>query len=106
MPSKDPFKRMMDETRGLSSDDFVRMLEGDRQMRASDYVSIKELAAELGVSVRTLRRWNKLPDAPQRFQRSRRLMYRRADVQHWFEQRARRLGAVEAGNDTPADGSV
>lgn len=29
-----------------------------------ELVSIQDLAVELGVSIRTLRRWNKLPGAP------------------------------------------
>ena len=99
MPSKDHLKRMMEEGRALNCGDFVRMLKGGRPIRARDLISIKDLAAELGVSVRTLRRWNKLPDAPQRFKQSRRLMYRRADVQHWLERRAPRLGATGAGDE-------
>jgi hypothetical protein len=74
---------MMKDAEGLSADELVRVLEGGRSMRSSDYVSISELAAESGRSVRTLRRWNKLPGAPKRYRRGRRLMYRRTDVQHW-----------------------
>jgi Helix-turn-helix domain len=106
MSGNDAFVRLMEQGRGLSSDDFVRMLEGDAPVRARDLVSIQDLAVEMGVSIRTLRRRNNLPGAPKRYRRGRRLMYRRADVQHWFEQRARRLGAVEAGDDTPGDGRV
>jgi predicted DNA-binding transcriptional regulator AlpA len=68
-------------------DPYNRMLEDAR--RRSDkgpMVSIKNLAAELGVSVRTLRRWNKRPDAPPRVKAGRRHMYRRADVERWVEQ--------------------
>lgn len=101
MSVKDRFVCLMEETRGLSSGEFVRMLEGGRPMRASGLVSIKDLAAELGLSVRTLRRWNNLPDAPKRYRRGRRLMYRRVDVQHWHPQ-----GATRAGDDAPGDGSV
>jgi len=85
MSVKVPFTGAMREARGLSCDEFLRMIEGGCPIRASDLVSIQDLAAELGVSVRTLRRWNKLPDAPKRYRQSRRLMYRRADVQHWFK---------------------
>jgi hypothetical protein len=97
---KDPFTGVMREARGLSCDEFVRMIEDGCPMRARDLVSIKGLAVELGVSVRTLRRWNERPDAPKRFRRGRRLMYRRADVEHWFEQRARRLGGSQAGGES------
>ena len=100
MSAEVPFERLMEETRGLSSDEFLRLLEDDHPARASDLVSIQDLAAELGMAVRTLRRWNKLPDAPKRYRQSRRLMYRRADVQHWFERRARRLGATRAGGES------
>jgi hypothetical protein len=97
MAVKAGLARLMEETHGLSCDELVRMIEGGCPMRAGDLVSIKDLAVELRVSVRTLRRWNKLPHAPKRYRQSRRLMYRRADVQHWFEQRARHLGAHPGG---------
>ena len=83
MPNDDAFVRLIEQGRGLSTDDFVRMIEGDCPMGASDLVSIDDLALERGVSVRTIRRWNKLPDAPKRYRRGRRLMYRRTDVQAW-----------------------
>ena len=83
MPSNDPYERMIQQAR--------------RRSEADDKVSIEDLAAELGVSVRTLRRWNNGPHAPQRVKRGRRLMYRRTDVQHWFEQRARHPGATQTG---------
>jgi hypothetical protein len=104
MSTKDPFVRLMEEeTRGLSSDEFVRPLEDDHSPRASDLVSIKDLAAELGVSIRTLRRWNKRPDAPKRYRQSRRLMYRRADVQHWF---VRSNGTAGGGDDARGGGAA
>jgi hypothetical protein len=96
MSAKDPFVRLMEETRGLSSDEFVRLIEGRNPIRGHDLVSIQDLAAELDKSVRTLRRWNKLPGAPKRYRQSRRLMYRCADVQHWFE---RANGIAGAGDD-------
>jgi hypothetical protein len=77
VPENDRYERMIDKARQTS--------EGD------DHVSIKDLAAELGKSVRTLRRWNNHADAPPRVKRGRRHMYRRADVQRWFEP-ARRPG--------------
>ena len=101
MSDDDPFARMRYDAEGLSSDEFVRMLEGERPLRRSDYVSITDLAAARGKSVRTLRRWNNRPDAPKRYRRGRRLMYRRADVQHWQPK-----GTPRAGDDTPGDGSV
>jgi AraC-like DNA-binding protein len=85
MPSNDPYERMIEQAR--------------RTSEADDKVSIKDLAAELGKSVRTLRRWNKRTDAHQRIKRGRRLMYRRADVQHWFEQRARCLATPSGGEN-------
>jgi predicted DNA-binding transcriptional regulator AlpA len=109
MPSNDPFVQMIEAYRaggqpiadGASSDDpFVRMIEQARQRSATGpLVSIEELAGELGVSVRTLRRWNARPDAPQTVKLGRRHMYRRADVTGWIERsRSRR------GGDDPADG--
>jgi hypothetical protein len=96
MPGQDHCQRMTDETRGVSCDEFVKVIERSGPTRR-ELVSIQDLAAELGVAIRTLRRWNKLPDAPKRYRQSRREMYRRADVQHWFERRARRPGATQGG---------
>jgi hypothetical protein len=92
---------MMKDAEDLSADEFVRMVEGGRPMRSSDYVSISELAVESGRSVRTLRRWNKLPGDPKRYRRGRRLMYRRTDVQHWHSE-----GSPHAGDETPEDCSI
>jgi hypothetical protein len=99
MPSQDHFQRMMDETRGLSCDEFVKVIEGSGPTRR-ELVSIQDLAVELGVSIRTLRRWNNRPDAPKRYRWGRREMYRRADVQHWQPK-----GTPRAGDGTPGDGS-
>lgn len=68
-------------------------------------LSIKELAAELGVSIRTLRRRNKRPDAPQRIKQGRSLMYRRADVQQWLKElQRRRHGKRPSRGDRPGRG--
>jgi hypothetical protein len=85
--------RVMEQARSLSEEDFTRVMEADRPR---DLVSIKDLAAELGVCIRTLRRWNRLPDAPKRYRRGRRLMYRRADVQTWFLRWKRAPGPGDA----------
>jgi hypothetical protein len=103
MSDKDPFARLMQESQDLSCDDFVRMLGGSGGPTRRDLVSIQDLAVELGVSIRTLRRWNKLPDAPKRYRRGHSLMHRRADVQTWFERSKRTSGR---GDDTPGDGSA
>jgi len=47
---------------------------------ASEFVSITSAAKLLGVSVRTVRRWQAAGKMPERVKRSRELMYRRADV--------------------------
>ena len=99
----DPFVRLMEQGRGLNSHDFKRMLEGDGALRVIDLVSIKDLAVELGVCIRTLRRWNRLPDAPKRYRQGRRLMYRRADVQAWFERSKR---TSRAGDDVRDEGAA
>jgi Helix-turn-helix domain len=99
----DPFVRLMEQGRGLKSDDFVRMLESEGAIRAVDLVSIQDLAVELGVCIRTLRRWNRLPDAPKRYRQGRRLMYRRADVQAWFERSKR---TSEAREDVRNEGAA
>lgn len=50
----------------------------------SQWMSIEELAARMGVSVRTIRRLHASDGGPQRTKRSRRFMYLRADVEEWL----------------------
>ncbi|TPI63942.1 helix-turn-helix domain-containing protein [Mesorhizobium sp. B3-1-7] len=50
-----------------------------------DLVSIEELAAILGVSVRTVRRYQTAGLTPARIRRSRQMMYRRLDIENWIE---------------------
>jgi hypothetical protein len=85
MPSDDRYDRMIEEARGRSE--------------AEAKVSIEDLAAELGKSIRTLRRWNARPDAPQRIRRGRRLIYRRTDVQAW-------PGRTSGAGDDPDEGAA
>jgi len=64
----------------------IAMLDAARARSAvSELISITELAEQLGLSVRTIRRWQALGDAPPRVKRSRRLMYRLSDVVAWLE---------------------
>lgn len=66
-------------------DHFERLIEqARRRSDVGELVSIEDLADELGRSVRTLRRWNTRPGAPERIKRGRRHLYRRADVERWF----------------------
>ena len=102
MGSSDDFVLMLDEAtagRGDAADDpYVRkLLQARRRSGGDDVVSIKDLAPELGVSVRTLRRRNNRTDAPPRVKRGRRLMYRRADIAAWLASGSTRPGI-------PADG--
>jgi predicted DNA-binding transcriptional regulator AlpA len=70
--------------------------EGPEEVRGRRQgLSIEELAAGLGKSVRSLRRWNNRPDAPERVKQGRRLMYGREDVRHWLEQ-----SRGDGGDDT------
>jgi excisionase family DNA binding protein len=46
----------------------------------SEFISITRAAKLLGVSVRTVRRWQAEGKMPERVKRSREKMYRRADV--------------------------
>lgn len=50
-----------------------------------DLVPIEELASMLGVSVRTVRRYQAAGLTPRRIRRCRQLMYRRSDIQNWIE---------------------
>ena len=59
----------------------------------SDYIPEDELAAELGVCRRTLRRWFVLGEGPPRRKIGQRILYRRKAVENWLaegESRGRR----------------
>ncbi|TPI28454.1 MerR family DNA-binding transcriptional regulator [Mesorhizobium sp. B3-2-1] len=49
----------------------------------TNLVSIEELAAMLGVSVRTIRRYQAAGLTPSRIRRSRQLLYKHADAEAW-----------------------
>lgn len=99
MSVDDPIGHLIEAARGLGDEAFVELIEPGRP-RPGDLVSIADLAAELGVSVRTLRRWNTSAEAPRRFRRRRQLMYRRADVAEWVK-RMRGSGRAGGGVGKP-----
>jgi predicted DNA-binding transcriptional regulator AlpA len=70
---------------GLGRRDIAMLAAARARSAASDLLSITELAQQLDVSVRTIRRWQALGDAPPRVKRSRRLMYRLSDVMAWLD---------------------
>jgi transcriptional regulator GlxA family with amidase domain len=69
---------------GLDQRDTAILAAARASSAASELISIGDLAEQLRVSVRTVRRWQALGDAPVRLKRSRRLMYRRADIEAWL----------------------
>ena len=65
----------------------------------TDYLNPAELAAELGISGRTLERWNRLGNAPPRTRLGKRIVFRREAVAKWLrsrEQAAKRDGGNDA----------
>ena len=74
-----------------------RLLEEDLKFRRVPLVSIKDLAAELGVCVRTLRRVGTTAPARRSAKKGRRQMYRRDDVRRWLEQSGGTLGGHVTG---------
>jgi len=57
----------------------------------ADYCSPEELAAELGVALRTLSRWHRLRKAPPRVRLGRKAYYHRSAVRAWVAQRSEPL---------------
>ncbi|MFT3792094.1 MAG: helix-turn-helix domain-containing protein [Rudaea sp.] len=51
----------------------------------ADYLTIAALAAELGVTTRTIRRWRWKRTAPPAIRMHGRILYRRADVIAWID---------------------
>ena len=62
----------------------ARLAKAEADTKALGFVSIVELAAELGVSVRTIRRLQAAGRMPPRVKRGRRKVYRRADLDQLF----------------------
>jgi DNA-binding transcriptional MerR regulator len=56
------------------------------------YVTPAELAAQLGITLRTLRRWEQKRIAPPRVAVERQIFYRVASVKSWLESREQRRG--------------
>lgn len=62
----------------------------DRETRIlSDQMKHTEVAAQLGISPRTLDRWAALGEGPPRIKVGRQIFYRRASVRAWLEARER-----------------
>ncbi len=57
----------------------------------SEYLDEDQLAAELGVCVRTLARWRRLREAPTPTRLGRRLLTSRADIKVWLASRRREV---------------
>jgi excisionase family DNA binding protein len=70
---------------GLDQRDVAMLAAARARSAASELISVADLAEQLGVSVRTIRRWQAQGDAPMRVKRSRRRMYRLSDVVAWLE---------------------
>lgn len=58
----------------------------------SEYVAINDLATELGVTRRTLSRWNQLREGPPQTLIGIRVYYRRDAVREWLRSREQSKG--------------
>ena len=68
----------------------------------TDYLTIKDLAAELGVTRRTLNRWNQLREGPPITMIGGRIFYRREAVREWLLSREqRKAGAPQVQPPRP-----
>jgi hypothetical protein len=82
--SSSEMEGLLQAARSLGDDEFAQMIEA-RRPKERDLISIEDLAVERGKSVRTLRRWNKRPDAPKRVKWGKKRMYKRGDVARWLD---------------------
>lgn len=57
-------------------------------MQTSPYLNRKQAAAYLGLAVKTLEKWAVTGDGPRFRHHGRRVLYHRADLDHWSEERA------------------
>lgn len=56
----------------------------DQEPLLSGFVAIATVALELGVHIRTLKRWKNLQYGPPSVSIGKRVFYRRADIQAWL----------------------
>lgn len=76
--------RKCDTMSDLLDKDEVDFLEAQRlRSEAFDLISIRRVAELLGVSVRSVRRWQADGKAPPRFKHGRELRYRKSDLHLW-----------------------
>ena len=70
------------------------MPQGANDGVLTDYLTPAELAAELGISGRTLERWARLRECPPRTRLGKRIVYRRAAVTEWLRAREQAIEAA------------
>lgn len=58
-----------------------------RSPMLEDYETPAQLAADLGICVKTLDRWHRLGEGPPRVKLGRRVLYRRTSVAAWLASR-------------------
>lgn len=66
-------------------------VESMPSLLAGEYATPEQLAAELGISVRTLHRWHTARQGPPRVVLGRVIFYRRSSVLAWIESREENL---------------
>jgi hypothetical protein len=76
----------LNETQSMAAP--VRLVHDNKAATIlSDYFIEDELAAALGVTTRTLRRWHALGEGPPRTKIGCRIYYRRSSVERWLASR-------------------
>jgi predicted site-specific integrase-resolvase len=65
----------------------VPVLSADAGTLLGDYLSEHQLAKELGVTIRTLRKWRSLGEAPPVTRLGKRIYYARRQARAWLETR-------------------
>jgi predicted DNA-binding transcriptional regulator AlpA len=71
--------------------DHFQSAESMPSLLAGEYATPEQLAAELGISVRTLHRWHTARQGPPRVVLGRVIFYRRSSVLAWIEGREENL---------------
>jgi len=61
-------------------------------------LTVEQLASELSVAPKTVRKWRSMHQAPKSLKVGRRILFRREDVQTWLDTQAEEQAETQAAN--------
>jgi excisionase family DNA binding protein len=74
----------------------LEMAQGESQ--TLNLLTVEQLARELAVAPKTVRKWRSMQQAPKSLKVGRRILFRREDVQTWLDSQAEEQAEIQAAN--------